>query len=181
LGISQGGAVAVTYAARHPERVSHLVLYGAFAAGRGARAKTAADRREAEMWLEIIESGWGRDTSMFRRMFAAQFLPQGTTEQWEAFEAYQRLTASPENARRLFETSSDIDVTAVAPSVRTPTLVLHATDDRRVPYEQGALLAALIPGARMVPLLSSNHLLLADEPAWAQFVTTLDAFLTPVD
>ncbi len=176
LGISQGGGVAVTYAARHPERVSHLVLYGAFAAGRNARTKTAAERREAEMMLDLVESGWGQETSLFRQLFAAQFMPEGTTEQWEAFDRHQVLTASPAMARRLMQVAADIDVRDVAPQVRTPTLVLHARDDRRIPFDQGELLAALIPGARLVPLESSNHLLLDGEPAWSDFVRHVEAF-----
>lgn len=177
LGVSQGGAVALAYAARHPERVSHLVLYGAFARGRSARARTERERREAQMMLDVLESGWGQESSPFRQMFAAQFMPEGTTEQWEAFDAHQRLTASPENARRLFEVAAHIDVTEVAPLVRTPTLVLHAARERRVPFEQGELLASLIPGARFVPLDSCNHLLLDGEPAWTAFLAHLDAFL----
>ena len=177
LGVSQGGAVALTYAARHPERVSHLILYGAFAQGRNSRAKTARQRKEAAMMLDVIESGWGADSSLFRQMFAAQFMPEGTLEQWDAFDGHQRLTASPGNARRLLSVSASIDVTQIAPSVRTPTLVLHATDDRRVPYEQGELLAALIPGARLVPLQSCNHLLLDGELAWSKFLASVDAFV----
>lgn len=177
LGVSQGGAVAVAYAARHPERVSHLILYGAFALGRSTRARTARERREAEMMLDVVESGWGHDTSMFRQMFAAQFMPEATTEHWDAFDTHQRLTASPENARRLLDVSARIDVTDVAPLVQTPTLVLHATNDRRVPFEHGQLLAALIPGAAFVPLESCNHLLLDGEPAWSEFLAEIDAFL----
>ena len=177
LGISQGGAVAVTYAARHPERVSHLILYGAIVLGRSARARTRREKREAEMMLELIESGWGRETSLFRQVFAAQFMPGGTTEQWDAFDALQRATATPENARRLQTVSSNIDVVDIAPHVRTPTLILHAADDRRVPFDQGELLASLIPDARFVALQSSNHLLLEDEPAWEEFLAAVDAFV----
>lgn len=177
LGISQGAAAAVSYAARHPERVSHLVLYGGFAVGRNARARTARERKEAEMMLDVVESGWGHDTSMFRQVFAAQFMPEGTTEQWDAFDAHQRLTASPENARRLLSVSADLDVRDVAPLVRTPTLVLHGADDRRVPPDQGELLASLIPGARFVPLASCNHLLLEAEPAWPEFLAAVEAFV----
>lgn len=177
LGISQGAAVAVSYAARHPERVSHLVLYGGFACGRNARARTARERKEAEMMLDVVESGWGHDTSAFRQVFAAQFMPEGTTEQWDAFDAHQRLTASPENARRLLAVSANLDVRAEAPLVRTPTLVLHGADDRRVPLEQGELLASLIPGARFVPLESCNHLLLEGESAWPTFLAAVDDFV----
>lgn len=177
LGISQGGAVAVAYAAQHPERVSHLILYGAFAQGRSVRARDDRQRREAAMMLDVVESGWGDDTSMFRQMFAAQFMPEGSPAQWDAFDRHQRLTASPENARRLLEVSAHIDVTELAPLVQVPTLVLHATDDLRVPFEHGELLAALIPGARFVALDSCNHLLLDGEPAWAQFLATVGDFV----
>jgi pimeloyl-ACP methyl ester carboxylesterase/DNA-binding winged helix-turn-helix (wHTH) protein len=177
LGISQGGAVATAYAARHPNRVSHLVLYGAFATGRSVRARTERERKQAEMMLDIVESGWAHDTSLFRRMFAAQFMPDATPAQWDAFEAHQRLTASPENARRVLAVSYNVDVTEIAPLVRTPTLVLHAVDDRRVPPEQGELLAALIPGAELHRLPSPNHLLLDGEPAWSEFLEAVNAFV----
>jgi pimeloyl-ACP methyl ester carboxylesterase/DNA-binding winged helix-turn-helix (wHTH) protein len=177
LGISQGGAVAVAYAARHPDRVSHLVLYGAFAQGRSVRARDERQRREAGVMLDLVESGWGHDTSMFRQMFAAQFMPQGSPAQWDAFDRHQRLTASAENARRLLGVSARIDVTEAAPHVQVPTLVLHARDDLRVPFEQGELLAALVPGARFVALDSNNHLLLDGEPAWAEFLAALDDFV----
>jgi pimeloyl-ACP methyl ester carboxylesterase/DNA-binding winged helix-turn-helix (wHTH) protein len=176
LGISQGAAVAVSYAVRHPERVSHLVLYGGFALGRSARARTERERREAAMMLEVVANGWAEDNSMFRRMFAAQFMPEGTSEQWDAFDAHQRLTASAENARRLLAVSAELDVREVAPLVRVPTLVLHAVDDHRVPFAEGELLAALIPGARLVPLPSVNHLLLEGEPAWPQFLSCVADF-----
>lgn len=181
LGVSQGAAVAVSYAVRHPDRVSHLVLYGGYALGRHARARTERERQEAEMMLDVVESGWGRDTSMFRQMFAAQFMPEASTTQWDAFDSHQRLTAPPENARRLLTVSSQIDVTETASLVKTPTLVLHAADDRRVPCEQGELLASLIPGSRFVRLESCNHLLLDDEPAWSQFIEIVDAFLSEPD
>ena len=177
LGVSQGAAVAVAYAAAHPERVSRLVLFGPYAMGRSRRARTEQERREAAMMLEVVETTWAADTSMFRQMFAAQFMPEGTPEQWDAFDAHQRLTASPANARRLLTTAAGIDVRDVAPQVQAPTLVLHARDDRRIPLQQGELLASLIPGARFVTLESANHLLLDGEPAWTTFVEEVEAFL----
>ncbi len=141
LGISQGAAVATAFAARNPHRVSRLVLYGGYAMGRQARARSEQELREAEMVLDVVESGWGRDTSLFRQMIAAQFMPEGTTEQWDAFDAFQRLTTSAQNARRLLTVAARIDVTEVATQVQAPTLVLHADDDRRVPVEQAARLA----------------------------------------
>jgi pimeloyl-ACP methyl ester carboxylesterase/DNA-binding winged helix-turn-helix (wHTH) protein len=177
LGISQGGSVAATYAARHPERVSHLVLYGAFPLGRARRARTDAERRDAALLLELLETGWGRDESPFGRMFASQFMPEGSPEQWAAFVEVQRQTASAANAKRLMTVSTGIDVTDLVGAITAPTLVLHARHDRRVPLEQGQLFADLIPGARLVALESHNHILLGSEPAWPMFLDEVDRFL----
>jgi pimeloyl-ACP methyl ester carboxylesterase len=178
LGISQGGAVAATYAARHPDRVSHLVLYGSFPLGRRKRARNEDDLREADVMLQLLRSGWGRDESPFGRMFAAQFMPEGSLEQWAAFVELQRRTTSAENAFALMSVSADLDVTEVAPLVQAPTLIIHASGDQVVPREQGELFAALVPGARFVALDSDNHVLLADEPAWPHFLTEIESFLS---
>jgi pimeloyl-ACP methyl ester carboxylesterase/DNA-binding winged helix-turn-helix (wHTH) protein len=177
LGVSQGGAVAVAYAARHPERVSHLVLFGAYVEGRARRASTDEQRREAALQVEMVRLGWGREDAAFRRFFTASFIPDAPPELWESFAELLRRTSSAENAARLLESWAEIDVTDDARRVRAPTLVLHARDELRVPMEQARRLASLIPGARIVPLPSRNHLLRADEPAWDEFLAELHAFL----
>ena len=133
LGVSQGAAVAVAFAADHPERVTRLVLASAYARGRLARATDEDQRREAALDLEVARVGWGRDDPSFRQVFTSQFLPDGTREEWEEFNELQRLTTSPENAVRFLETFARIDVTDLAPKVRCPTLVLHSRDDLRQP------------------------------------------------
>ena len=179
LGISQGGAVAITYAVRHPERVSHLVIYGSYAQGRLQRRRASADdRARAELQVELARLGWGTDDPTFRQVFTAQFMPEASKELWSAFNELQRLTTSPENAARTMAMTNDLDITEIAPQVRTPTLVLHARDDRRPPFEQGRLLASLIPSSRFVALDSSNHILLGDEPAWLVFLSEVMAFLS---
>jgi DNA-binding winged helix-turn-helix (wHTH) protein/pimeloyl-ACP methyl ester carboxylesterase len=177
LGVSQGGAVAVAYAARHPERVSHLVLYGAYAQGRMARATTEEERREAALQVEMVRLGWGREDAAFRRFFTSSFLPDARPEVWEDFAELLRRTASAENAARLMEAWARIDVTEEARKVGAPTLVLHSRDEIRIPLDQARNLASLIPGSRLVLLDSRNHLLRADEPAWAQFLSEVDAFI----
>jgi pimeloyl-ACP methyl ester carboxylesterase/DNA-binding winged helix-turn-helix (wHTH) protein len=177
FGISQGCAVAVEYAARHPERVTRLVLYGGFPVGRLARAQTPQERAEVEMLIRLMPMGWARDNPAFRQFFAAIFLPEGTPEQWRWFSELQRISTAPEMAVRLRTTSANIDVCDAAQRVRTPTLVLHGTDDAAVPFDEGRRLAALIPGARFVPLDSRNHILLESEPAWGRFLHEVRAFL----
>jgi pimeloyl-ACP methyl ester carboxylesterase len=177
LGVSQGAAVAIAFAARHPERVTRLILSGSYGQGRLVRATSDEQRREAAFDLEVARIGWGRDDPSFRQMFTSQFLPDGTREQWEEFNELQRRTTSAHNAVRFLETFARIDVTAIAPEVRCPTLIMHSRDDRRVPLSAARELAALIPGARLVPLQSRNHILTSTEPAWAVFRRELDAFL----
>lgn len=177
LGISQGCAVAVAYAARHPERVSRLLLYGGYVQGAIARARTPQEREQADIIMHQLPLGWGQDNPAFRLFFAAKFLPEGTPEQTRWFSELQRLTTTPEIAVRLRGAAASIDITDVARTVRAPALVLHATGDAAVPFDQGRLLAALLPGARFVSLESRNHILLESEPAWARFTDEVQRFL----
>jgi pimeloyl-ACP methyl ester carboxylesterase/DNA-binding winged helix-turn-helix (wHTH) protein len=176
LGVSQGAAVAVAFAARHPERVGRLILSGGYGKGRARRATTDDERREAALDLEVARVGWGRDDPSFRQVFTSMFLPDGTREQWEEFNELQRRTTSAANAVRFLETFAELDVTDLAPRVQCPTIILHSREDRRVPLSAARDLASLIPDCRFVPLPSRNHILM-DEPAWPTFLAEIDAFL----
>lgn len=180
FGMSQGGAIAIAYAARHPERVSHLVLFGAYARGVLRRDVTEQVREEAETLAKLIRLGWGRDNPAFRQVFTSQFIPDGTREQHQWFNDLERISASPENAASIVEALYQIDVSAEAASLNVPTLVMHSRNDARVPFEEGRQLAALIPSARFVPLESRNHVLLPDEPAWKHFLGEFRTFLQDV-
>jgi pimeloyl-ACP methyl ester carboxylesterase/DNA-binding winged helix-turn-helix (wHTH) protein len=177
LGVSQGGAVAIAYAARHPERVTGLVLVGAYCRGRLARATTDAEREEAALDLQLARIGWQHDDPSFRQVFASQFLPDGSRMLWDAFNDLQRATTSTENVLRFLEEFARIDVSTVAPRVQCPTLILHSRDDLRVPRAQARELAALIPDSELRFLNSRNHILTACEPAWPVFLTEVDRFL----
>ncbi|HEX6703719.1 MAG TPA: alpha/beta fold hydrolase [Albitalea sp.] len=179
IGMSQGGAVAIAYAVRHPDKVSHLVLPGAYARGALRRAETPAARLEAETLVNLIRVGWGRDNPAFRQVFTNQFIPGGTPAQHQWWNELERLTAAPEQAARMLDAFHRVDVTELARQLRVPTLVLHARGDARVPFDEGLRLAALIPGARFVPLDTANHVLLESEPAWADFLRELRGFLAP--
>ena len=177
LGLSQGGAVALAYAVRHPERVSRVVLVGAYARGRLARAATPDEREEAALDMQVGRVGWRRDDPAYRQVFAAQFLPDADRERWNAFNALQRATTSTDNVVRFLDTFANVDVSALAAEVTCPTLIVHARDDRRVPTSQARELAALIPDSHIHLLDSGNHIVMADEPAWPDLVSELDEFL----
>lgn len=177
LGLSNGGAVAIAYAVRHPERVSHLVLCGGLARGRLRRDPSSRARSEAEAMLSLIRIGWGQANPAFRRIFTTLFVPGATHTQMTWFDEMQRISAAPETAALMRLAREEVDVTDLLSQVRTPTLVMHAQDDAAVPFEQGRELAYAIPDARFVPLEGRNHILLADEPAWAVFLRELNSFL----
>lgn len=177
LGISQGAAIVIAFAARHPQRVSHLVLSGGYARGRLVRSSSDTQREEAEMMCRLAELGWGKQDPSFRQFFTTQFIPGGTAEQHQWFNELERLSTSPANAANFMREFNRIDVTALLGRVRCPTLVLHSRHDVRVPFEEGRLLATEIPGARLVTIDSPNHLLLANEPGWQRWVDEVTAFL----
>lgn len=179
MGLTGGGALAVTHAARHPKQVNRLVLIGAYLRGRFVRSTTSSEREETELLLKLVELGWGQDNPTFRQLFTYQFLPDGTAEQLHSFDELMRKAASAKNAALQLRAWFAADLSQVAPLVQSPTLVMHARGDLRVPFEEGRLLAASIPGARFIPLDSRNHFLLAQEPAWQQMADELDAFHRP--
>ncbi len=179
LGISQGGPPAVVFAARHPERVSHLVLYATFARGRLRRDPSSSEREQAQLMTSLIRMGWGQGLPAIRRLLTTLFIPDATPEQMEWFDELQRVTADPAMAVRIRNARNQDDVTDEATRVACPTLVIHPRDDALVPFAEGRLLATLIPGARFVALESRNHILLADEPAWTQFQGEIRNFLGP--
>lgn len=176
VGISQGGAVSIEYAARHPERVSALVLIGAYPAGWRFHSDPAfVSRREAEMTL--VEHGWGDDSPAYRQIFSHSFLPDASPEDIDSFNEFQRQTTSAANAARFIDTFGDIDVRHRLAEIRTPALVLHSRDDQRVAARVGAELAANLPNAQFETLPTANHVPLEGEPAFAKMMAAIGDFL----
>lgn len=176
FGMSQGGPVAIAYAAGHPDRVSRLVLYGSYVMGWKHRG-TPEFRRREEALLQLISEGWGKENPAFRQVFTSLFLPGGSPEQFAWFNDLQRRTTTPDVAARLEEEFGDIDVRDLAPRVECPVLVLHARHDEVIPHDAGRSLAASLPNAHFVSLESHNHVLLENEPAWRKFLDAVRSFL----
>jgi pimeloyl-ACP methyl ester carboxylesterase/DNA-binding CsgD family transcriptional regulator len=177
LGISQGAAVAIAYAIRHPQRVTHLILHGGYARGRRKRGGDASALELADTMVKLAELGWGKDDASFRQFFTSQFIPEGTPEQHRWFNELERVSTSPRNAARMMREFYEIDVTALLPRVDCPTLVLHATGDLSVPFAEGRLIAGLIEQARFVPLDTPHHLMLEQDAAWARWTDEVREFL----
>ncbi|MGB0133968.1 alpha/beta fold hydrolase, partial [Dokdonella sp.] len=176
LGISQGASVSIEYAARHPERVSHLILFGGYAAG-WRHVATPEETREREAIMVLTEAGWGRDDPAYRHLFSQSFMPSATIEELTWFDDFQRRTTSPKNAVRFLEAFSRIDVRQRLSDLQVPTLVIHSRGDQRIPFGTGRELATAIPDAEFVGLDSPNHLLLGREPASQAFLASVRGFL----
>lgn len=176
LGISQGAAVAISYAVKHPERVEKMVLHGSFARGWMKRSNTDdVERRNA--FLTLARLGWGKDNPAFRQMFTTMYMPDGLPEHQAWWNELQRVCTSPENAVQLMYAAGPIDVVDLLPKVKCPTLVMHSEGDEAVPVAEGRLVASRIPGAKFITLPSRNHLVIHSEPAWPIFVRELSKFM----
>ena len=176
MGMSQGCAVSVAYAVRHPERVSHLVLHGGFVRGRRKRG-SATDTEQSDAVLTLMRHGWGQENPAFRQIFTSLFIPGGSAEQMQWFNDLQRITTSAENAVRIRQAVDEIDVSNLLAQLKVPTLVLNCRNDAVHPFDEGRRLAAGIPGARFVALEGSNHVILESDPAWPRFIEEIRNFL----
>jgi pimeloyl-ACP methyl ester carboxylesterase/DNA-binding CsgD family transcriptional regulator len=168
LGISQGAAACIGYAIRHPERVSRMVLYGAYARGYNHRSSPTG-LKEFRVVCDAIRVGWGKENPSFRQLFTSRFLPEGTPEQIAAFNELCRRTTTGDIAAALMDARASVNVVDLLPQVRVPTLVIHGRQDQVVPVAEGRLLASEIPDAQFVEIESKNHVLLEGEPAWPRF------------
>lgn len=179
LGMSGAGAPAIAYAARHPERVSHLVLHGAYACGLLHRSPTAAQLQMFEATVKLMELGWGRADAAVQQFLTTSFIPDSSPSQAAAFTEQQRLSCGGPRAAAIFRARVALDVRALLAQVRCPTLVLHCEGDAMVPIELGRTLAAQIDGARFETLASRNHIPLAGEPAFERFCDAVREFVAP--
>ncbi len=175
-GTSQGAPISIAYAARHPERVSHLILHGGYAVGRLVR-KSEAEREQGQALLTLIRHGWGQPGSAFIKSFASMYIPDGSSEQIASLAELQRVSTTPENAARLREAVDRFDVQGLLNQLRVPTLVIHARNDGVHPLNQGRKLAAGIEDAEFLMLESSNHAILEQEPAWPALLNELHKFV----
>jgi pimeloyl-ACP methyl ester carboxylesterase/DNA-binding winged helix-turn-helix (wHTH) protein len=175
MGTCQGGAVAAAYAARHPERVSKLILVGAFASGWPSQGSMAVEQFNA--MLTLIRLGWGRDNPAFRQLWTSLFRPDASQSEMDWMNELQRITASPENAVRMLSEFPKINIVDQLPKVCCPTLVIHSRDDAVVPVQEGRLIASRIRGSRFVELASPSHQVDPGKPAWKDFVEEFSGFL----
>lgn len=174
-GLSQGAPIAIAYIARHPERVSHLILQGGYEQGRLVRSEV--EREQAQAIITLIKHGWGKRDSAFNDAIATVYIPDGDREQIDAIADLQKHSTSAANAAALRIAVDNFDVSALSAKVGVPTLVMHSRDESVQPLEQARQLASKIPQAEFVLLESRNHVILPQEPAWKVMFGEIERFV----
>jgi pimeloyl-ACP methyl ester carboxylesterase/DNA-binding CsgD family transcriptional regulator len=177
VGTCWGGPIAIEYAARHPEKVTHLVLYGTYARGTQRRGNSPNDKARARVMSDLTRVGWAQEDHAFLQLWASRFQPGGTPEHRRSWCSQMRAATCADTAIRLFQIGGDVDVREAARKIKCPVLIVHPERDVNVPIDEGRLLASLIPHCRFVQLDTENHMPLADEPAWEKLVAEVRSFL----
>jgi pimeloyl-ACP methyl ester carboxylesterase/DNA-binding CsgD family transcriptional regulator len=166
FGASQGGQLAAAIAARHPDRVESLVLYGTCASGRDL-----APAGVRESVVALVRAHWG----LGLKALVGAFITDPTAEDLADFTKFQRASASADVAAALLEIYYETDIRDLLPSVRAPTAVLHRESDAGTRFELGREVATLIPGATLIPLPGSSHLFYHGE--WPSVIDAALGFL----
>ena len=177
MGMSGNSPVALAYAARHPERVTRLIMYGGWAGW--PQPPPPDDETKEDAFRAMVRAGWAKPDPLFRRVFTNVFIPEATERQMRWYDDLQRMSTSTENMLAARQARRETSLIGLLPEVRVPTLVLHARGDTAIDFEHARTLAAAIPDARLTALESRNHILLADEPAWRVFLREVAAFMEP--
>ena len=176
LGVSQGCAVSIAYAIKNPNKVSHLILFGGFARGKGQRNDPSYEAK-SKMEQTMILSGWEDENPAFRQFFATSMIPEGNKEQMDSFNKIMKITTSAKNAARISMVNDQINVTEMLSKLEIPTIIFHCTEDARVPISEGKFLAANIKNSKFVTIKSKNHILLENEEGWDVFKKEVSDFL----
>lgn len=181
---SQGAQLAVHYASRYPQRVSHLLVYGGIVCGRLVRGEGTAALQETKAQREGLTNGFGAQNAYsagFRQVFYRIILPHADATQLARLDA-MALRKMPLDAVVGYTAAGwEIDVSEQARYVQCPTLIFHARGDQGFAFEEGRRLAALAPGARFVPIDSDSHLPMVDDPYWPGVLAEVRSFLGLTD
>ena len=176
LGMSQGASVAIAYALRQPDRVSHLVLNGGYARGRKQRGNDA-EHEESEALVSLIRHSWGNENPAVRQILTSLFMPEASQAQVQWFNDFQKLCGPGENIAQFRALFDDMNVTRLLPKITLPTLVLHSDRDSVAPLSEGKILASQIQGASFVQLNSPNHMLFESESDFGKMIENIDKFI----
>ncbi len=177
LGLSQGCAYAAGFAARHPERVSAMVMIGGFAVGREKRT-SKKDRDLARAFRSMLTAGWDDDYPSLRDLIAQIIIPGASEEERRRYAEDMRKKITPENIGRYRKVVDNLDITPLLPEIDVPCLVCHCTGDRMQPVEQGRLLAAGLRNSRFIAYDSTNHMVPENDPVWPQMERDVQSFLS---
>ena len=174
FGISEGGPLGVLFAAKYPERVDALAIYGAMAViMRQPDFPDGIDPDVMPAFLDEVERRWGTGDAL--RAFV-QGIPKGDPEISAQLARYERGACTPSMARHILEFNASIDIRPILPTVNAPALVMHSTGDPMVPFASGKAMADGMPNADLVTSDADYHVLYGGEESW--YFDELESFFT---
>lgn len=176
LGASQGAATAIAYAARHPERIAKLILYGGYSRGWEVRGDPETIKLFQAV-AKVMKVAWGLEDPLFRQFITGRCIPGGSPEQVRWFNDLCARATCPDVAAEYLLARGKVDVSGLLTEIKVPTLIAHAAGDQVAPIDESKLMARQIPGARSIYFDSPNHVLLEAERAWQQFKSAVLEFV----
>ena len=176
-GAGAGSLASIAYAARHPQRVTHLILSAAVSRGRLHAGTTPREKERFLAFVKLIELGWGEGNPAFRQILNTQMFPHATPAQLAELNELFRISTSPAHAARMALATGRADVSDLLPRIACPALILHCRGSVVVPMEEACLIASSLPGSRFVLLDSDNFVPVEGEPAFETFISEFDSFL----
>ena len=176
FGASQAASVSLAFARQYPEKVSHLILHGAYVRGR-CRRGNPEDIAESKALVTLIRQSWGRDNPVARQLMTSLLMPDASQQEMAWFNEFQKNCGPGENIARFREMFDDIDVSGLLGEIDIPTLVVHSAGDSVAPLSEGKFIASRIPGARIVTLNSNNHMVFENEPGFRRLLDAIRDFM----
>ncbi len=172
LGMSEGGTTAIRYAAKHPDRVSHLIIWGSYLV-----TPDLDDVPQMEPIARLVPKHWGTESSAFHQMFTATFLPDGNAADNKLFNELQRNSASPETAAAFLMSMLEVDIRDVVGDVKVPALVVHRKGDLAIPVKYGKEFAAALPDSKLVLLEGRNHWIVTEDEGIDYVIGLIEEFV----
>jgi pimeloyl-ACP methyl ester carboxylesterase/DNA-binding CsgD family transcriptional regulator len=175
LGISQGAATAIAYAARYPENVAGLILIGGYARGE-ARRGNPGERELIEGMAQVFRHGWSQDNPVFKDVYTASFVPGGNEKQRRWFHDLLDKSITPDVGADLLLARAEVDVTDILDQVTVPTLIVHLRNDKVCPLSESEFLARHISGAEFLILDGDRHIIQLSDPGWVPMCNAINSF-----
>ncbi|MCE8512005.1 alpha/beta fold hydrolase [Ruegeria pomeroyi] len=179
FGVSLGAAVAAAFAARHPDRVSSLILMSGFVKGLGKRNRPQ-DLALGHAMMDLSRDSWDDGYPSGRHLFAQAFFPESSPQDQDRYARFIKMAMTHADYLRVGDSVDVVDIEPLLPDICCPALVLHSDRERLHFKDQGQRLAAGIRNARFVSLDTANNTMPDYDPEWPRALREIEDFLSTI-